>query len=270
MGIEVTKMLTPSLPAARQPALFPAPVQHTAIPAGAPRLVYNPHRSYPAYSLLVGACEDGLPLLVDLLNPHTGPVLVAGDKSSGKTALLQSICTSAARLNGPAEVRPLVITSRPEEWRSLPHPRPYVVSASDEKSVASLLLELGSLYDQRREGDPGGQAVLLFIDELPELDKLFLVDLISQVQLRSLVENGPTVRIWTFAAVRALPALNLHNWLNLFHTRLIGRIAIPSARQKLAVHPGIEGYGAAGAHRFSYWDGAAWHSFWSVSQGGAK
>ena len=50
----------------------------------------------PGGSLMLGLAEDGLPVLLDLYDPAPGPLLVAGDGGSGKTALLQSLARAAA------------------------------------------------------------------------------------------------------------------------------------------------------------------------------
>ncbi len=225
-----------------------------------PGLIFNPHRAYPAYSLLVGSCEDGLPLLLDLLNPSTGPVLIVGDHASGKTALMQAVCQSAAELNGPAEIRPLVITSRPREWQTVNVSHAYILPSQDHNAVEKLLVELSALQEQRREGSLTGPAVLLFIDDLTAMLEL---DFSAQVLCHHLLQSGAATRIWSIVSIRSTPALNLHYWVNLFHTRLIGSIASASARRTLARHPGLDGSRMVRGPRFSYWDNSFWRSFWS-------
>jgi hypothetical protein len=253
-------MLNPIVsPSVHQPALsldiFQPPMSRVQ-----PGLIFNPQRSYPAYSLLVGSCADGLPLLLDLLNPMTGPVLVTGDRASGKTALMQTICRSAAELNGPAEIRPLVIAANPAEWKAIDRSTAYVVPTEDPAAVEKTLIELDALLEQRRESGPDGPAVLLFIDDLTALLEL---DLSSRVLCHHLLQSGAAARIWSIVSVRSAPALNLHYWINLFHTRLIGSIAAAAARHSLARHPGLP-VRQAGSLRFSYWDNAIWRSFWAA------
>jgi DNA segregation ATPase FtsK/SpoIIIE-like protein len=72
----------------------------------------------PGGSLLLGMAEDGFPVLLDLYDPAPGPLLVAGDGGSGKTAFLQSL----ARLSGlqdPGDISFGVLTPFPEEWNAL-------------------------------------------------------------------------------------------------------------------------------------------------------
>jgi len=48
-----------------------------------------------AGSFVLGLAEDGLPLELDPHNPATGPLLIAGDGGSGKTALLKSLAMAS-------------------------------------------------------------------------------------------------------------------------------------------------------------------------------
>src|SRR5512138_298602 len=45
----------------------------------------------PREALFLGIASDGLPVLLNLHDPHPGPMLVIGDEGAGKTAFLQSI-----------------------------------------------------------------------------------------------------------------------------------------------------------------------------------
>ena len=49
------------------------------------------HFSHQQGMLQLGVAENGLPVMLDLYNPAPGPLLVAGDGGSGKTAFIQSL-----------------------------------------------------------------------------------------------------------------------------------------------------------------------------------
>src|SRR5512139_2827767 len=51
----------------------------------------------PPEALFLGIASDGLPVLLNLHNPHPGPMLVAGDAGSGKTTFLRTIAHSVAQ-----------------------------------------------------------------------------------------------------------------------------------------------------------------------------
>ncbi len=74
-------------------------------------------------SLLLGLAEDGLPVLLDLYDPAPGPLLVAGDGGSGKTAFLQSLAR-ATGLQDPGDIQFGVVTPFPEEWTAAGDPAP--------------------------------------------------------------------------------------------------------------------------------------------------
>ena len=48
----------------------------------------------PPEALFLGVASDHLPVLLNLYDPHPGPMLIAGDAGSGKTAFLQTIAHS--------------------------------------------------------------------------------------------------------------------------------------------------------------------------------
>src|SRR5687768_18065290 len=70
----------------------------------------------PRQALFLGVASDGLPVLLNLHDPHPGPMLVAGDAGSGKTVFLQTIVHSVAQTQSSEDVQYGVITDHPEEW----------------------------------------------------------------------------------------------------------------------------------------------------------
>ena len=75
--------------------------------------------SLPTEALFLGIATDGLPVLLNLYDSHPGPVLVAGDAGSGKTAFLQTIANSVAETHNSNDIQFGVVTNYPEEWRTL-------------------------------------------------------------------------------------------------------------------------------------------------------
>src|SRR6266508_5524979 len=53
--------------------------------------------SLPTEALFLGIATDGLPVLLNLYDSHPGPILIAGDAGSGKTAFLQTIAQAVAQ-----------------------------------------------------------------------------------------------------------------------------------------------------------------------------
>src|SRR5512144_2473130 len=75
--------------------------------------------SIPSEALLLGIASDGLPVLLNLYDPHPGPMLIAGDAGSGKTAFLQTIAHSVAQTHTSEDIQFGIITHYPDEWESV-------------------------------------------------------------------------------------------------------------------------------------------------------
>src|SRR5688572_32420075 len=65
----------------------------------------------PRQALFLGVASDGLPVLLNLHDPHPGPMLVAGDAGSGKTAFLQTVAHSIAQTHQSDDAEFGVITN---------------------------------------------------------------------------------------------------------------------------------------------------------------
>jgi hypothetical protein len=172
----------------------------------------------PGGSLLLGLAEDGLPVLLDLYDPAPGPLLVAGDGGSGKTALLQSLAR-AAGLQDPGDIQFGVITPFPEEWsalESLPHC--LGIWPAYHPSAELFLSQLVNWA----EALPGTrQAILLLFDGF---DLLSGGEFQSLHDLRWLLLYGPEHQVWPAVTVNPARLTHLQPWLDYFHTRLIGHV----------------------------------------------
>ncbi len=174
--------------------------------------------SLPDGSLLLGLAEDGLPVLLDLYNPAPGPLLVAGDGGSGKTALLQSLAR-AAGLQDPGDIQFGVITPFPEEWNALESlPHCLGIWPAYHPSAKLFLAQLVNWAETL----PGTrQAILLLFDGI---DLLSGGDFQSLHDLRWLLLYGPEHQVWPAITVNPARLAHLQPWLDYFHTRLIGHV----------------------------------------------
>jgi hypothetical protein len=172
----------------------------------------------PGGSLVLGMAEDGLPVMLDLYDSRPGPLLVAGDGGSGKTALLQSLAYSS-NLQDPGDISFGVLTPFPEEWsmlETLPHclgiwPA-YHPSASE--FISQLVAWSEDLPETR-------QAVLLLFDGF---DLMTGTDLQYQHDLRWLLMYGPERQVWPVISVNPARLTRLQAWLEYFHTRILGKV----------------------------------------------
>ena len=63
------------------------------------------HGPLPREALFLGIASDGLPVLLNLHDPHPGPMLIIGEAGSGKTAFLQSVAQSVVQTHKKNEVQ---------------------------------------------------------------------------------------------------------------------------------------------------------------------
>jgi len=158
--------------------------------------------SIPEYSILVGAGEDGSPILMDLSSSEAGSLLILGDPASGKTRLMLSILSSACLINSPRKFRFSCITFQLGDisWLSK-KPHAYLITAPYNEKAYQIINELTNLLEQRRNGRESGPAVILAIDGLDELAPSLDAELLDS--LLWMIENGPQYRIWTVATLDA-------------------------------------------------------------------
>lgn len=181
----------------------------------------------PQQALFLGMANDGLPVLLDLYDPVPGPILIAGDTSSGKTRLLQTIARAAELLHSPDVAQYVIVTSKPDEWKnSYNNESNAGIYQIGEKNTAELFEALVKWAHSNR-GD--GQSILLLVDDLNALIKID--EPTQQNLLRWLLLRGPSRRVWPFITLNAEHVEEQKEWLESFRTRLFG--SVTNAEQAL-------------------------------------
>jgi hypothetical protein len=171
----------------------------------------------PREAVFLGMANDGLPVLLNLYDPVPGPILIAGDPSSGKTRLLKTIARGTDILHPPSFVQYGIVSNRPDEWKDLYGSENNAgIYQSNEKNAVELLQSLVT-WAHNNKGE--GQCILLFIDDLESITSL---DEQTQQNLRWLLLRGPSRHVWTFATLNADRAKGQSEWLGFFRTRLFG------------------------------------------------
>ena len=176
----------------------------------------------PGFSAVLGVCEDGLPLLIDLADPSPGSILVIGDENSGKVQLLHAILASASILNPVERLVFHVITPDPGAFESLlSFPNCQAVLSAYERDASELVFQLSALAEQRRTGRNQDGVELLVIHDLPEFVQHN--DYEANAYLRWLVSSGPDAMVWTLASVRTSQTWRIGDeFLDTFGTQLVG------------------------------------------------
>src|SRR6266498_2197486 len=173
----------------------------------------------PREALFLGIAADGLPLLLNLHDPHPGPMLIIGEAGAGKTAFLQSIAQSVVQTHHESEVQFGVITNRIDEWKDM-ETTPHRAGIFDvnQANAQELILSLAAWAHSNKNAE---QSVLLLIDDLESIAKL---EFDALQNFRWLLLRGPARRVWPFITMSAERYGQVLAWLEIFRTRVFGRI----------------------------------------------
>lgn len=176
--------------------------------------------SLPAEALFLGIATDHLPVLLNLYDPHPGPMLVAGDSGSGKTAFLQTIAQSVIQTHSAADVQFGVITNYPDEWESIEATSHRVgVFTVGHQGTQEFMKSLAAWAHSNKNTH---QCVLLLVDDLESVASL---DLETVQNFRWLLLRGPARRVWPIVTLNAPRYGQVISWLQNFRTRVFGRVA---------------------------------------------
>src|SRR5919198_3679550 len=176
--------------------------------------------SLPAEALFLGIAADGLPVLLNLYDAHPGPILIAGDAGSGKTAFLQTIAHSVAQTHSSKDIQFGVITNYTDEWESVQSiPHHVGTFPVGHNSTQEFVASLASWAHSNKNTH---QCVLLLIDDLESVASL---DLETVQNFRWLLLRGPARRVWPIVTLNAPRYGQIISWLQNFRTRVFGRVA---------------------------------------------
>lgn len=194
----------------------------------------------PAFSLLIGICEDGTPLIVELKNTKTGPVLASGDNRFGNQQLLHSMLLSACMLNSQEDMKIHLVAPNVRAYPELIR-QGHVVQAFNSQDMASkvLLEEFVRLGRDRKRGKEVYPMQILAIDELDLLLQDFEKVLLKQFQW--LLEVGPEVNLWVVATISSKRVRSdFRALLRSFSTQIFGRIESPVESAQLTGKPFLD------------------------------
>ena len=214
------------------PASEPLTTQHPATelisalqPSLTLRALIDQSNAYTRGTVILGNCDDGLPLTLELTNPAPGSILISGDRGSGKTRLLNAILKSAILLNESEKLRICLITESPKDFIELQKTPQYVkVLSLQDAADQELIQNLIEISDERRRNGVGDPAIIMAIDHLEEFSESLDTELIGK--LFRVIRHGPRSRIWTVASLHTIRINSVnHKLLIAFKTRFTGKIA---------------------------------------------
>jgi hypothetical protein len=212
----------------------------------------------PRAALFLGLANDGLPILLNLLDPLPGPILIAGDEKSGKTNFIRTMASSVDRGHPSSEVKYVIITNNLSEWRDFQHSRNCENILSAEEAILTRFLH--SMVDWAHANKGGRQVYLLLIDHFESLIEFNEV----RQDLSWLLLRGPARRVWPVVTVGSSQAVSseLRPWLNSFRTRLFGHIQNDRESQWLTGSPEVSFAELGAGVQFAMREGNGWLQFW--------
>ena len=210
----------------------------------------------PEEALLLGLAEDGLPVLLDLVDPAPGTIVVIGEGSSGKTAFLHSLARSADQFHNPGDIQFGAITPFPEEWRPLEDmPNCLGVWPDYHPTAGEFLLRLISWADALITGK---QRVLLLLDGLDLMTELSAE---TRRDLHWLFLHGPERHIWPIVTINARRFDRLSSWADCFHTYIYGHISSEGLARSLTPDPRPDLTSLTAGAQFCLQTGEGWLQF---------
>ena len=211
----------------------------------------------PREALLLGLASDGLPVLLNLHDPHPGPLLVAADPGAGKTNLLQMIAQAAADMHDVGDVQFGVITNYPDEWEHL---------AGLEHCVGifptyhdSAIDFLSSLSGWAHANKGSQQSILLLVDDLESMEH---IDFDARQILRWLLLRGPSRKVWPIVSMNAERVTQVEPWLEAFRTRIFGKIQDDGVAENLTGISGTTLKHLQAGLQFALREDGDWLKFW--------
>lgn len=180
------------------------------------------HAPLPKDALFLGQADDGLPVLLNLLDPAPGPLLIQGDSGCGKTEFLRAVATAIELCHDDKQVQYGVVTARPHEWADLP-PSPHRIGifAAHERMCCDFIMSLNTWAHSNRSD----QSVILFWDGLDVVNQL---DMEMVDNFRWMLLRGPAKKVWPIVSLNTSRPHGLNSWGGYFRTAFNGMIKTPN------------------------------------------
>lgn len=216
----------------------------------------------PSHLILLGQCHDGLPFLIGMDDPALGAVLIACDQGCGKTHHLQVMVDSALRVSKPHDIQVSILTLNPNEWDDVQNDLRrskyiHAVHAWYDHRAEQTIQELINLAEERREGQTGGPAILLILDDLNYVEELSYA---AQVNLHWLLAYGAQSDVWIVGSINADLVPSFRFWIDTFRTRIIGRSSHQEDAEILAMRADSTASHITPAE-FCVWMGQGWSTY---------
>jgi len=217
--------------------------------------------SLPREALFLGVASDGLPVLLNLHDPIPGPLLVAGDADTGKTAFLQTLIQGVQQTHHAENVQFGVITNHPDEWDHIEVTSHRVgIFPVTDNSAQDFIRSLASWAHANNKAS---QSILLLIDDLESVARL---EPDTLQNLRWLLLRGPARRVWPIITLNAERYGQVLSWIPMFRTRIFGRITKDHVASALGSDTASALNQLEAGIQFSLRENGKWLKFWLPSR----
>lgn len=186
--------------------------------------IINQFSPLPAYSIMLGVCDDGLPLMLDLTEPGAGSFLIAGDRQSANRAMIRCILETALSHATDREIRIHYFANEEEDIAAK------ASDSSSQKSIrfgsreAGMVIEgLWKLIGDREKNNENIPIHLLILDHLEKVLEYHPSE--KTAELINILQYGPSVGVWAIGAVETRDInTNLFELIEAFPSRIISKV----------------------------------------------
>ena len=210
----------------------------------------------PHEAIFLGVANDGLPVLLNLRDPLPGPVLIVGDKGSGRSKLLKIIAQAVDQSHDPDDIRYVVIANDPSGWEGFDHSPNCEGVLSFNRTLTVNYID--SLMTWAHTNKQGKKFILLLVDGLEALSE----DKDIHQTIRWLLLRGPSRRIWPIVTLDAAHIIEVNQWLDSFKTRLCGHMTREQNIQVLTGSPVSIFQDLLAGTQFAMRENKVWMPFW--------
>jgi hypothetical protein len=212
---------------------------------------------YPFPSILLGLCEDRVPLILDLTNPAPGSILIISDAHSGKTNFLRSLLDSAIMLNKEHRVTMHLIVDDQQDFYSISDQRHCVdLLPNSDQGVGLLIKKLNQVIDSHKS-TPSESVKILAIDDLAQL--LEKSDERTSEGLIRLIRHGARLGVWVIGTLSTRDLRNIEQVaVDSFRTKIIGQVNDRSFLGNLAGGIDPQNLEFKSGNQFSIMSGSEW------------
>ncbi len=208
---------------------------------------------------LLGVCEDGVPLLLDLHNPSPGALLIIGRENTTAVNLIEIVHQSLLIANNQFTLELFRIS---DSIPATSHPLEHWISPYD-RTLESTLHRLADIASARQNGKMRGPSIVLLLDSL---EWVLEADPEAMWALEYLLHYGPNQKIWSLVATTLDDESVRLRWLRRFKTLIWAADLSPEVKRQfnLPEHPYSSLLPAS--HCFSLKSQGQWLHIWLPEQ----